>query len=304
MAFKTLAFLLLLGTASAQTNFNWLDTAEYPFAHKYFQANGQNLHYIDEGEGDILLFVHGTPSWSFDFRNVIKELSANYRCIAIDHIGFGLSDKPKDYDYSTQNHAQTLEKFILEKGLTDITLVLHDFGGPIGLSFATRHPEKVAKLVILNSWCWSSEDDPKYQKFAKVLRSPLLPFMYKRLNFSPKVLLPKSFGDHKPTRNTRKHYTKPFPKASQRNGTLAFAHSLLNDQDWFAELWNQKSAIDSKHTLFIWGMKDEFIGPEYLEKFEAGFLNSTTLKLESSGHFPQEEEPKEVAKAIQTFMLQ
>src|SRR5688500_13512379 len=120
---------------------HWLDKTEYPFTSRFFKVNGQNLHYIDEGRGEVLLFVHGTPSWRFDFRNVIRALRPNYRCIAIDHIGFGLSDKPEEYDYSTQNHSKTLEKLILDMDLHDLTLVVHDFGGPIGLNFAIRHPD-------------------------------------------------------------------------------------------------------------------------------------------------------------------
>ena len=87
---------------------DWLDTFEYPFNPNYFSVNGQRLHYIDEGQGDTILFVHGTPSWSFDFRNIIKGLKDSYRCVAIDHIGFGLSEKPEHYDYSTKNHSKTL----------------------------------------------------------------------------------------------------------------------------------------------------------------------------------------------------
>lgn len=84
----------------------WLDKTEYPFTAKYFEVNGQKLHYIDEGNGDAILSPRNT-SWSFDFRKVIKSLKTNFRCIAFDHIGFGLSDKPEHYDYSTQNHAET-----------------------------------------------------------------------------------------------------------------------------------------------------------------------------------------------------
>lgn len=128
----------------------WLDRSAYPFQSRYFSVNGHTLHYLDEGQGECILFVHGTPSWSFDFRNVIKALVPAYRCIAIDHIGFGLSDKPTQYDYSALNHSHTLEKFILEKQLTGITLVVHDFGGPIGLHAAMNHADRVTRLIILN----------------------------------------------------------------------------------------------------------------------------------------------------------
>lgn len=281
---------------------HWLDTAEYPFAPFYFDVNGHKLHYIDEGRGETIVFVHGTPSWSFDFRNVIKALKTDFRCLAIDLMGFGLSDKPELYNYSTRNHAKTFEKFILEKGLEDITLVVHDFGGPIGLNFAIQHPEKIKRLVVLNSWLWSSEGDPEFAKLSKALKSPLLPFLYRRFNFSPGFIMPKTFGERKLSKDVRKQYTKPFADKTQRNGTLAFAGSLLNDQDWFEELWNKRSAIADKPTLFIWGMKDPVVKPRYLDKFLTGFRNSSAVKLETSGHFPQEEQPDEVVKSIRDFV--
>lgn len=281
---------------------HWLDKLEYPFILNYFDINGQKLHYIDEGKGETILFVHGTPSWSFDYRNVIKNLKGNYRCVAIDHIGFGLSDKPEHYDYSTQNHSKTLEKFVFEKELDSITLVVHDFGGVIGLNFAMQYPEKIKRLVILNSWLWSSNADPDFIKLSKILKSPLLPFLYRYLNFSPKFILPKSFGDNKLSKHLLMQYTKPFANKTQRNGALVFAKSLLNDQDWFERLWSKRQTISDKPTLFIWGMKDPIIKPHYLDKFESSFTNSTTVRLETSGHFPQEEQPEKVAEAITDFL--
>ncbi len=281
----------------------WLDKEAYPFKSHYFETDGYRQHYIDEGQGDILLFVHGTPSWSFDFRHIIKALSKHYRCIAIDHIGFGLSDKPRHYDYSTIRHSATLERFILEKQLADITLVVHDFGGPIGLNVAIRHPEKFKQLIILNSWLWSSKSDHDFIRLSKILKSPLLPFLYQYLNFSPRFILPRSFGDRKIDRQTLKQYTEPFANSSERNGALAFARSLLNDQDWFESLWNKRSSIANKPTLLIWGMKDPVIKPQYLEKFQSGFNNTSTCTMEGCGHFPQEEYPLKVTEAIRAFML-
>lgn len=277
---------------------HWLDTSEYPFTSRYFDIHGHKLHFIDEGQGDTILYVHRTPSWSFDFRNIIKKLKTGFRCVAIDHIGFGLSDKPEHYDYSTQNHSKTLEKFVLKKQLDNITLVVHDFGGPIGLNFAIQHPEKIKNVVIINSWLWSSKEDPDFIKTSKMLRNPLLPFLYRYLNFSPRFILPKSFGDQKISKHLLKQFTKPFADKTQRNGALAFAESLLNDQDWFQELWDKSATISAKPTLFIWGMKDPIIKPCYLDKFVSEFTNSKTIRLETSGHFPQEEQPAIVVKSI------
>jgi len=280
----------------------WLDQKTYPFTAHYMEINGYKLHYIDEGQGEIILFVHGTPSWSFDYRECIKAMSKTHRCIAVDQIGFGLSDKPDIYDYSTINHSKTLEHFILDKGLKDFTLVVHDFGGPIGLNFAIKYPDMVKRLVILNSWLWSSKDDPEFIKLSSILKSPLLPFLYRYLNFSARYILPKSFGDHKLSKHLLRQYTMPFGDRTQRNGPLAFARSLLDDQDWFESLWNAKTVLEVKPTLFIWGMKDPVIKLHILEKFVSGFPLAKVLRLESSGHFPQEEQPEEVIKAINSFL--
>jgi pimeloyl-ACP methyl ester carboxylesterase len=281
---------------------HWLDKSEYPFDHKYFTIHGHKLHYIDEGQGETILFVHGTPSWSFDYRNIIKGLKDAYRCVAIDHIGFGLSDKPEKYDYSTKNHSKTLEEFVKEVQLDKLTLVVHDFGGPIGLNFAIQNPDRVTNFVILNSWLWSSKSDPDFIRMSKILKSPLLPFLYRHLNFSPKFILPRSFGDHKLPQQLLKQYTKPFAGRTQRNGALAFARSLLNDQEWFEELWCERLVISTKPALFLWGMKDPVIKPHYLDKFESGFKNSTTVKFETSGHFPQEEQPITAVHAIKEWL--
>ena len=282
--------------------FNWLDKQEYPFNSYYININDYQLHYIDEGQGETLLFVHGTPSWSFDFRNVIKRLSTNYRCIAIDHLGFGLSDKPRNYDYTTQNHSKTLEKFIESKQLKNITLVLHDFGGPIGFDFAVNHPENIKSIIVLNSWLWSSKNDPDFIKFSKILKSPLLPFLYLYFNFSAKYLLPQSYGKYKLPGKILNQYTKAFKNKDERIGSVAFAKSLLHDQDWFEGLWNKKEVLQSKPILFIWGMKDKFVKAGYLDKFLSGFPYADVKKLETCGHFPQEEEPEEVALAIHGFL--
>ncbi len=282
---------------------NWLDRNEYPFTSRYYDVEGSRLHYIDEGEGQILLFVHGTPSWSFDFRNVFKALRHSYRCIAIDHIGFGLSDKPSGVDYSTLAHSKRLERFIIDLNLHDISFVLHDFGGPIGFHFAICCPERVKNLIILNSWMWSSEGDPEYIRIKKVLKSPLMPLLYRYFNFSPRFILPRSFGDRKLSKKIQAQYTAPFLNRKQREGMVAFAHSLLNDQEWFQKLWESRDIINDKPALMIWGMKDPILSPIYLKKFQEGFPLNEVVALPTCGHFPQEENPKEVVEAIQSWMV-
>jgi haloalkane dehalogenase len=111
---------------------SWIDRNEYPFASHYFETPAGKLHYVDEGKGQPVVMLHGNPTWSFLYRNLIKQLSPHYRCIAPDHIGFGLSDKPVDWSYLPEEHAKNLAALIEHLGLKDITLVVGDWGGPIG----------------------------------------------------------------------------------------------------------------------------------------------------------------------------
>ena len=282
---------------------NWLNKTLFPFKSNYIVTDTFKMHYIDEGKGDVVLFVHGTPSWSFEYRHVIKELSQQFRCIAIDHIGFGLSDKPADYDYSIQNHTATLNKFIDHLQLKNINLFVHDFGGPIGLKYATTHPENVTKLIILNTWCKSIEQEPEFKKMKMILGSPLLPFLYKYFNFSPKYILPAAFGEKtRLTKETHEHYLKPFSKPTERNGTVAFAKSLLNDQQWFESIYKDLDKISWKPSLLIWGMKDQFITEKFLNVFTEKFKDADVIKYEDAGHFVMEEKSMVAAPVIREFL--
>lgn len=284
-------------------SYPWLDRQAYPFSNKYFDVDSHQLHYVDEGQGPTILFVHGTPSWSFDYRHLIRKLSADFRCIAIDLMGFGLSDKPKNYDYSTPTHVQVLAQFIEHLGLSDLHLVLHDFGGVIGMAYALDRPRQIKSITLFNSWLWDASKEPEFQQSAKILRSPLLPFLYLRLNFSPRFLIPKSFHDAKNlSKEVHRHYTKVFGKASERHGTLAFARSLLHDQQWFGSLWQKVHRLSDKPIHFIWGMQDPFVSPKYLDKYASAFSKAQVLELKDCGHFPQEEKKEEVVKAVSSFL--
>ena len=284
-------------------NTNWLNTNEYPFKHHYFKVNDTTMHYVDEGEGEVLLFVHGTPSWSFEFRNVIKFLSKKYRCIAIDHIGFGLSEKPAKYDYTVQNHTASLLKLITHLQLNQFTMLVHDFGGIIGLAAAEQIPEKIKGLVILNTWCRSIQDEPEYKKMKMILGSPLMPLLYRYLNFSAKYILPAAFGERsRLTPEIHQHFLRPFSKVSERNGTIAFAKSLLRDQDYYASVGEKLSILKDNPVLIIWGMKDEFITEKHLLWMQEQFPGSKVVRYDDAGHFVLEEKSVVAGPVIAEFM--
>ena len=274
----------------------------YPFEHHYINTDEGRMHYVDEGEGETILFIHGTPTWSFLYRKQIKALSKKYRCIAPDHIGFGLSDKPNDLKGTPQQHAANLGQFIEKLGLEDFTLVVHDFGGPIGLSYAIQHPEKIKRIVMFNTWLWETKTVKEIQKIDKLLNSWLGKMLYLNFNVSPKMLLKKGFYDRsKLVKHVHRHYINVFPNKSSRYGLLKIGQSLAGSSDWYGEQWEQIDVVKDKPFLILWGMKDEFIVPEYLLRWRNALTNAKVVEYEC-GHFVQEEMADEAAKEMMLFM--
>jgi len=281
---------------------NWIDKTLYPFKNNYIQLSAGRMHYVDEGEGEVILFVHGTPTWSFLYRNYIKEFSKTNRVIAIDHIGFGLSDKPTDFAGTPEAHSNNLEEFINKLGLENITLVVHDFGGPIGLSFAIRQPAQIKKIVLFNTWLWETKHDPRAQKVDKILHNWFGNFLYLNTNFSPNFLLKGAFFDkNKLSKKVHQHYKKPFPNKKSRYGLLNIGKSLVGASDWYHEQFLQLEKIENIRTLILWGTKDEFILMEHLERWKGIFKNHISHKYEA-GHFVQEEFLEESLNEIKNFI--
>lgn len=280
----------------------WLDRREYPFASRYLQVPGGRMHYVDEGIGDPLLMVHGTPTWSFVYRHLIRDLSLDYRVVAVDHLGFGLSDKPEDGLYRPQELATNLRLVIDRLQLRRFTLVVHDFGGPIGLSYAIEEPANVRALVLFNTWMWSLRKTSS-GRISKLLSGHLGRWLYTRANFSPKVLLRAAYGDkRKLTPDVHRHYIKPFATPGERMAPWVFARELIGSSDWYEYLWNQRERIAGMPALLLWGMKDPAFTPAALERWRLAFRNPRVVQFPAAGHFVQEEAGDEAASAIRGFL--
>jgi pimeloyl-ACP methyl ester carboxylesterase len=275
---------------------SWVNKELFPFQSKWATVDGLQLHYIDEGTGDTLLFVHGTPEWSFGFRDVIRELRKKFRCVAVDHLGFGLSDKPGTADYSVQAHAQRLTSFIRELSLTDITLVVNDFGGGIGLSYALDHIDNIRSVVLFNTWLWSLKNDPHYSTPAKTINSWLGRFLYLRMNGPVNIIMPAAFGDRKKlTKEVHRHYKLPVPNAASRVALYEIARELMPASEWWQSLWERADLLRTKPMMILWGMKDKFVPPYEFEKWKLRFPHASAIPFPDAGHFLQEEEPSMAA---------
>ncbi|MES0491970.1 MAG: alpha/beta fold hydrolase [Leptospirales bacterium] len=270
--------------------YNWLDKELYPFNTKTENIDGYKMSYVDEGVGDNLLFIHGTPSWSFEFRKLIVGLKGKFRCIAPDHIGFGLSAKPIGIDYSPAGHAIRLKLFIEKLQLKQIHLVVHDFGGPVGLSTAMEIPGNILSISILNTWMWSLNEYSHFTTPAKLIQTGLGKFLYEKLNFSAKVLIKGGFFDkRKLTKRIHDQYKNAQDKDA-RKAAYQFALSLLGASSWYDELWDKRFELQNIPTTIFWGMNDKLLPANLLlDKWKVGFPNANVIEIENAGHFPQEE---------------
>ncbi|HEY4650438.1 MAG TPA: alpha/beta fold hydrolase [Pontibacter sp.] len=282
---------------------DWLDTREYPFESKYLTLPCGKMHYIDEGEGPVIVMVHGTPAWSFIYRNLIKKLRANYRCIAMDMLGFGLSDKPEDFSYKPRAHAANFEALMEHLQLKDITLVVHDFGAPIGLAYALNHPEKVCNIVMLNTWTWSLSSHDTFSKSSKYLIGPLGKFLHSKLNVSTGTLVNELFGDTSELPDPiRQHYVKALGNPEQEVRSLACARELVGVSRWYEELWQKRKNIQDTPTLILWGERDKLVKIRALQKWKRFFHECYVIPFEDSGHFLQEENADELANYVSNFV--
>lgn len=286
---------------------NWVSDEMFPFESRWRQtADGHQMHYIDEGEGTPIVFVHGNPSWSFEFRHLVSELRGEFRCIAPDHIGFGLSSRsPSPADYHPKAHARRLTELLEALDVRDATLFMTDWGGPIGLEFARRHPDRVKKIVIANTWCWSVADDGHFVRFSFLMRSWVGQFMIKRLNCFVNKVVPKAIGN-KAAINAKmmRHYRQALPTPADRQACAALPGHIIGASEWLAEIWDDRKAFAGKPALVFWGLKDIAFRRKELEHWRVHLDDCRVHEFEDCGHFLAEEAPERIVPMLHAFVAQ
>jgi haloalkane dehalogenase len=243
--------------------------------------------------------VHGNPYWSFEYRGLIRRFRESHRCIAPDHLGFGLSDKPREWDYLPEQHAANLESLLESLDLSNITMVVNDWGGPIGLSYAINHPERVKNLVITNSWLWSVANDRYYRAFSGFVGGPVGRYLIRRFNFFATTIVRSVFGDKsRLTPEIHRHITTPLAEPEDRRGSWVFPRRIIGSSDWLSDLWSKREILWGKVNLIAWGMKDIAFREKELERWEAAFPEARVERYPQVGHFVAEENPDGLAEAI------
>jgi pimeloyl-ACP methyl ester carboxylesterase len=280
-----------------------IDRTAYPFSSRWMDLPAGRMHYVDEGTGAPILFVHGTPTWSFEWRHLVRAFSATHRCIAPDHLGFGLSDRPRDFPYTPEAHAENLDAFVERLDPEAFTLVVHDYGGPIGLPLCLRHPERVTRLVLFNTWMWSFAGNADMEKKARVAGGRLGRFLYRWANFSLRVLTPYAYADRsKLTSDVHRQYLDRFPDRWSRGAVLwPLARAILGSSRYYDSLWQQRDRLLGRPALVLWGMKDPAFQPQQLTRWRDVLPAARVVELDA-GHWPQEEAPDRVVAEMRDFL--
>lgn len=277
---------------------DWLDRREYPFASHTLEVEGGRLHYVDEGQGEPIVMIHGQPTWSFMYRHLIRGLSSRYRCIAIDHIGFGLSDKPRDWSYTPAAHAANIHALVEKLDLEPLNLVVHDWGGPIGLGWASAHPERVRRIVALDTWMWSMGEHLAGRWFSRIMGSGWGQLGTRRFNLFVDVFMKFAMGKAWPA--VAEAYRGPLSSPDLRQGCALFPRMLTDP--WLEEIWQRRAALADIPARLIWGGDDPAFPAPMRERLASVFERCELTVHEGVGHFVAEDLGERLVPLVEAFL--
>jgi haloalkane dehalogenase len=284
-----------------------VDRTLYPFADHFVELpNGARVHYLDEGPAgarETIVFLHGNPTWSFLYRKIVQELRGEHRCIALDYPGFGLSEAPAGYDFLPRTHSATVEQFFDALKLSGVTLMVQDWGGPIGLGMAGRRPELVKAVVIGNSWAWPKDGDRNARRFSALMGGPIGRFLGHNFNGIPHMFFAIGLRDPLPD-PVFEMYLRPFRRPDRREPTVIFPREIIGSGAYLAEVERNLTRLADRPALIVWGARDGGFRPPDRERFERAFPDHRTVILETAKHFIQEDEPLRIAAEIRRFLAE
>jgi haloalkane dehalogenase len=278
----------------------WVDDKLFPFESRFVDIDGHRVHYVDEGSGPTLLFLHGNPTWSFDYSKVIESLRSEFRCLAVDYPGFGLSVAAPGYRYLPTEHAEVIDRFVAALGLSGATLVGHDWGGPIGLATVQRRPEAFDRLVLTNTWAWPVSA-PLVQIMSHAMGSPIGRLLIRQLNLFVNVMIPVGHRLTKPTNEQMVHYQKALDSPGRREASAVFPREITSSRAFLADIEAGLTDIATLPTLIIWGDGDFAFGDKELRRWEETFTDHETVIVKGAGHYVPSDAPEQFAAAIRRW---
>jgi haloalkane dehalogenase len=286
------------GTPTAPTRPPWIPEQLYPFESRFAEVGGSRIHYIDEGSGPTLLLLHGNPTWSFLYREIVIGLRDRFRCIALDYPGFGLSTATPSYGFTAAEHSAAVEQFLLALDLSEVTMMVQDWGGPIGFGVATRHPGRFSAFVIANTWAWPKADLGT-QAFSRLLGSPIGGYLILQRNFFVERGVAGSMKLRKLSETEMDAYRGPFPTPESRRPVHVFPREILRARPFLAQVESGLPALSDRPALLVWPTRDVAFREPERRRWESIFPSHVTVLVEGAGHYVQEEAPDQVVAAIQ-----
>jgi len=276
------------------------DPRLFPFKSRWLEDPEGRVHYIDEGEGPPILFLHGNPTWCFLYRGIIIRLRDRFRCIALDLPGFGLSDQPSDYRYTPEEHAGVAQRFVQTLDLKDLTVMGHDWGGPIAMRMALEELPRLKALVMGNTWYWPTTA-LHLRAFSWILSTGYAQGLIHRKNLFVERMIP--LGVKYPLApEVLHHYRGPFPTVDSRAGIGEFARQISLSANWLARIEGDvRRNLRRVPLLLTWGMDDLAFTPAFMDTFLRDFDRTSSVRLDAK-HYIQEDAPGEVSKAIREFL--
>lgn len=281
--------------------------SEYPFGSHYLTIGAHRMHYVDEGRGDQpIVCVHGNPTWSFYYRAIVKHFHNMQRVVAVDHLGCGLSDKPQKYPYALAQHISNLQLLWQTLDLRRITLVVHDWGGAIGLGAALAEPQRIERIVLLNTGAFP----PPYIPWQiAACRIPLLgPFAIRGLNLFCRGALRMAIARKKKLSPIASSgLLAPYNNWANRIAVSRFVADIPtrpSDPTWqlLEQIENNLTRLAHLPIMMIWGMKDWCFRPDCLERFSKNFPQADIVRLQDVGHYVMEDAPEDVLQHLERFL--
>ena len=273
------------------------DRKLFPFESKWFDGAGPRVHYIDEGEGPPVVMFHGNPTWSFLYRKVIGELRGRFRCIAMDYPGFGLSERPAGYGYTSADHARVAGKLVDHLGLEGFIVVGQDWGGPIGMTVALERADRVAGMVFANTWYWPAKGS--LVTFSVVMSSPPLQWLILHRNSFVNFIMPRSVAIPMDPQVFKTYQdAQPTPKA--RIGVAEFPRQIRLARPMLERLASEApKALGGKPIELVWALKDPAFGSAAVqERWQRDFPSAKLTQVANANHYIQEDAPEAIAAAV------
>lgn len=278
----------------------------YPFESHFMDLGGVRYHYLDEGHGEPVVMLHGNPTWSFYYRHLIADLRGRYRVVAPDHVGCGLSDKPQEYEYTLERHVANLEALIQRLDLKRITLVMHDWGGPIGMGYAVRYPDRVKRFVLFNTAAFWL---PHIPLILRLCRLPLLGTIAVRwLNlFAGLAVIIACRHRERMTREVRAGYLLPYNSYANRIAILRFVQDIPVDSRHpsyrlLQSIEKGLAQFKCHPMIIIWGARDPVFTNPFLESWKERFPDASVKRIDDAGHYVVEDAYERIIPWIEEFL--